>query len=80
MVEQLFTAKRRRIEAEIATTNRSREFLPEPHSPKDLDSRPSTKSVHRRLAQQPCHPECNEGSLREILRCAQNDTHEGGTT
>ena len=42
MVEQLFTAKRRRIEAEIVTTNRSREFLPVPHSPKDLDSRPST--------------------------------------
>ena len=44
MVEQLFTAKRRRIEAEIVTTNRSREFLPVPHSPKDLDSRPSTSS------------------------------------
>ena len=43
-MEQLFTAKRQRIEAEIVTTNRSREFLPEPHSPKDLDSRPSTSS------------------------------------
>ncbi len=52
MVEQLFTAKRRRIEAEIVTTNRSREFLPVPHSPKDLDSRPSTSSpVPAALAQ-----------------------------
>jgi hypothetical protein len=31
------------------------------------------KSDHKRLAHQSCHPECNEGSLREILRYAQND-------
>jgi type IV fimbrial biogenesis protein FimT len=57
------------------------------------------KANHRRLAQQPCHPEpfasahperrcvapkskdaqdkLREGSLREILRSAQNDTPEG---
>jgi len=34
------------------------------------------KSNHRRLVQQHCHPECNEGSRREILRYAQNDRHE----
>ena len=29
-----------------------------------------------RLVHQECHPECNEGSLREILRSAQNDSRE----
>jgi hypothetical protein len=33
-----------------------------------------TKSGHKRLAHQPCHPERSEGSLGRILRCAQNDT------
>jgi hypothetical protein len=34
---------------------------------------PLTKSDHKRLAHQSCHPECDEGSLGEILRYAQND-------
>ena len=35
-----------------------------------------TKSDHKRLAQQVCHPERSEGSRGQILRCAQNDTSE----
>jgi hypothetical protein len=45
----------------------------------------TTKSDHKRLAQQECHPERSEGSRsqtcpepsRRILRCAQNDNAEG---
>src|SRR5947209_15211020 len=32
-----------------------------------------TKSDHKRLAQQDCHPERSEGSRGQILRYAQND-------
>ena len=35
------------------------------------------KSNHERLANSCCPPEGNEGSLREMLRYAQNDTPEG---
>jgi hypothetical protein len=36
--------------------------------------RPETKPDYKRTAHWLCHPERSEGSLREILRCAQNDT------
>ena len=42
-----------------------------------LQNRPDPKSDHERLAHWMCHPEWNEGSLREILRSAQNDTRKG---
>src|SRR3989475_12419576 len=35
-----------------------------------------TKSGFKRLAHQDRHPERSEGSRREILRCAQNDSPE----
>src|SRR5439155_7856129 len=38
--------------------------------------KPATKSDHKRLVQQVCHPERSEGSRGQILRCAQNDTCE----
>src|SRR3989442_1266181 len=36
----------------------------------------SSKSVHKRLAHEVCHPERSEGSHGQILRCAQNDNPE----
>jgi len=47
----------------------------------DPEARTSTedysKPDFKRLAHRNCHPERSEGSLREILRSAQNDKSEG---